>query len=190
MPWLQISPTPIALERAESIEALATRTTSSRPPQQQSLPEGRGVRPGTHITCMGSDGGGGSSKRTVRQADLCVVDSRSQCLLGTRPMPLPQAHRRSRPGRARHPAQRPAPGRTAARRSPSPISRASRYRTRIAAVAELQPRGPSRDEPRLAATVTGTRSPQTRGKNQTRTREEYVVHGHPAAILWRRNQRA
>lgn len=79
-----LSDTDFALERAESLEALcdAARLIVTTTPATEPFLQAEWVRPGTHITCMGSDGGGKQEldANLFARADLCIVDSRSQCL--------------------------------------------------------------------------------------------------------------
>ena len=76
-------PRPLTLTAAADVEALAAEcdlivtTTSSREP----LLRAEHVRPGTHVTAMGSDDVGKQEldAHLLGEADLIVADSRSQC---------------------------------------------------------------------------------------------------------------
>ena len=60
----------------ERCNLVITTTAATEP-----LLKAEWIRPGTHVTAMGSDGGGKQELDPVilQKADLCVVDSRAQC---------------------------------------------------------------------------------------------------------------
>jgi ornithine cyclodeaminase len=80
---LDLAGTGFSIEIAESVAQLAetcnliVTTTASRAP----LLYAGHVRPGTHITAVGADGGGKQEldPEVFHKADICVVDSISQC---------------------------------------------------------------------------------------------------------------
>ena len=79
-----LSDTDFTLERADSIEGLfdAARLIVTTTPATKPFVRAQWVRAGTHITCMGSDGGGKQEldAGVFARADVCIVDSLSQCL--------------------------------------------------------------------------------------------------------------
>lgn len=79
-----LSDTDFTLERADSIEGLcdAARLIVTTTPATEPFVRAEWVQAGTHITCMGSDGGGKQELHAgvFARADVSVVDSLDQCL--------------------------------------------------------------------------------------------------------------
>ena len=79
-----LSDTDFRFERADSIEGLcdAARLIVTTTPATEPFVRAKWVQAGTHITCMGSDGGGKQELHAdvFARADVSVVDSLDQCL--------------------------------------------------------------------------------------------------------------
>ncbi|MEM1433630.1 MAG: ornithine cyclodeaminase family protein [Pseudomonadota bacterium] len=75
---------PFTLTGAASLQGLcnACNLIVTTTPATSALLEADWIRPGTHITCVGSDGVGKQEldPAIIAGADLCVVDARSQCV--------------------------------------------------------------------------------------------------------------